>query len=374
MVKVWRHSGRVALAAVAALTFGACFEKGGADENDDPPTTTTTAAKRPSTTTTTPTPSTEAPATTAPSPTTPGKVSSTAEPGVIKGRVLDEQGDPVANATITAAGYTARSNSVKTATTGADGHYRLPITSGLYTVNGEAAVGFEGKTYRLYLHPTDGDCGQKESANGIVKDFTLKLTGLETCQTSPDPNNYGSYTGATIDLSPQLSGLPGDAKLTLSLSPVGALADGSPGKTLTVTKTVAALSNFSGALPTTRYAHDIPLGRYRITGYATQASGARQELQFGSLGTIDADASSPVAAYTFSFDPIDSLTSRGVEVTTVVVYAGAGAAPTPTPTPTSPPPTSPPPTSPPPSPTTTAADPDCPPDPSTGIPKCSSHW
>ena len=122
-----------------------------------------------------PTPATNPPATTAPKPTAttarkPAPAPSGGEANVIQGVVRDEQGDPVPGAVITAAGYSARSNTVERATTDGAGRYRLPVPEGLYTVSGLAPLNFEGKTFKeMYLHPTDGNCGQQMSAGGITR-------------------------------------------------------------------------------------------------------------------------------------------------------------------------------------------------------------
>lgn len=280
-----------------------------------------------------PTPTTAKPAPTAAAP--------GAEPNVIKGVVRDEQGDPVSNARIRIAGYTGNPNGlsaadfIRTVQTNAQGAYRISVPAGLYGISGEADLAFDGKTYKaLYLHPADGNCKQQMSDAGIVKDFVLRLTGLQQCLTNPDPKNEGNYSGASIALvheSPK--SLPGDTKLRLTLTPTGPLADGSAGKALTFTRTVAALGNLAGPLETTNKLHDIPLGRYRLTGFATLPDGSRQTLRFGPWETIGA-AVSPVAEHAVSF-PAKVMLPYGIGQGEVSVYdAGwSGSAPAPQPAP-----------------------------------------
>lgn len=268
----------------------------------------------------------------APAPRSPG-----AERNVIKGAVRDEQGDPVRGARIRIVGYTGNPNGlsgadyIKDAVTDAQGAYRLAVPAGLYGVSGEADVAYDNKTYKsLYLHPADGNCEKQMSEGGIVQDFVFRLTGLQKCLTNPDPKNEGSYSGASILLSHQSpKGLPGDARLTLTLTPTGPLADGSAGKPVTFTRTAAALVNFAGPLETTNILHDIPLGRYRLTGYATLPNGSRQDLRFGPWNTNGA-AESPVADYAFSF-PAKVMLPYGIGQAEIAVYdAGwSGSAPSP---------------------------------------------
>jgi hypothetical protein len=249
-----------------------------------------------------------------------------AEANVIKGVVRDEQGDPVPGARIRITGYTGKPNGlssadyIKTVQTDAAGAYRLAVPAGLYGISGEADLAFDGKTYKaLYLHPADGDCKQQMSNGGIVKDFALRLTGLMQCLTNPDPKNAGNYSGAAIRLvheSPK--SLPGDARITMTLTPTGPLADGSAGKALTFTRTVAALGNLAGPLETTNTLHDIPLGKYRLTGYATLADGSRQAVRFGPWEKIG-EPVSPVADYAVTF-PARTMLPYGLGDGEVSVY------------------------------------------------------
>jgi hypothetical protein len=268
---------------------------------------------------------TSPPATSKPTATTPPKPAPastrTGAANVIQGVVRDEQGDPVPNAVITAAGYTARSNNVQRATTGADGRYRIDAVEGLYTVSGHAPIVFEGKKYQeMYLHPTDNNCGEQMSAAGITKDFVLRLTGFHECKLSPDRNNEGFYNGAAVSLIPVSMTLPGSTSVTFTLTPAGPLADGSAGKPVSFTRTVAQLSNSAGKLETTSTLHDIPLGRYTITGRA-----GSQELLFGPTGGARS------ASYTVTFAPVE-MVPYGIRVNTFNVYDSAGGATTPPPT------------------------------------------
>ncbi|MEW6476251.1 MAG: carboxypeptidase regulatory-like domain-containing protein [Actinomycetota bacterium] len=265
-----------------------------------------------------------------------------AEANVIKGVVRDEQGDPVPGARIRIAGYTGKPNGLSAADfirevrTDAKGAYRLAVPAGLYGVSGEADLAFDGKTYKaLYLHPADGNCQQQMSGGGIVKDFTLRLTGFMQCLAGADPKNAGFYSGAAIALmheSPK--SLPGDAKLTLTLTPSGPLADGSTGKVLTFTRTVASVANFFGPLETTNTLHDIPLGRYRLTGSATLADGSRQAIRFGPWEKLG-EPVSPVADYVVSFPAKVSL-PYGLGQGEVSIYDAGWSGSEPVPTPVTP--------------------------------------
>ena len=260
--------------------------------------------------------------------------SSSSEANVIKGVVRDEQGDPVSGARIVIAGFTGNPNGlnaadfIKTAVTDARGAYRMSVPRGLYGISGEADVEFDSKSYKsLYLHPSDGDCEKQMSDDGIVKNFTLRLTGFMKCATSPDPENSGFYSGAAIVLLPQESSLPDDARLTFTLTPLGALADGNKGKTVKFTRTFGALRNFSGAIDTTNTLHDIPLGRYRLTGFATLSNGQRQTLLFASSNTGKAET--PTETHSVVF-PARELLPHGIGRAEISVHLAGSPAAAPT--------------------------------------------
>jgi hypothetical protein len=217
-----------------------------------------------------------------------------AEPGVVKGRVTDEQGDPIAGAAVRVTGYTGGSNGHDdNLVTNAAGEYRAEVPNGMYEVLGTGPLTFDGGTYTMNLRPTDGDCDMEELGGGIVEDLVLPLTGLDICADGADPEEYGSYSGATVNLLPLVSVAPG-ARVAVTLEPIGPLADGSTGSPITFNRTGAALTTGFGPLESTSYLADIPLGRYRITG---TADGQTLRFRVGHDGT-------PVEALEFGFEPV----------------------------------------------------------------------
>jgi hypothetical protein len=249
---------------------------------------------------------------------TSGATQSTAggpEPGVIKGTVTDEQGDPIAGAQVRLAGYTddftgTDSNLV----TDGSGMYRVEVIDGLFDVVGTATIDFEGSPYVFDLRPADGDCRPQESASGIVKDLVLELSGLDICSDEVDPTNTGSYNGATVALiHNRPRGLPAETNLVFTMEPVGPLADGSAGRTVTFTRTAAALETTFGPLDGTGSLYDIPLGRYRLSGTATLPDGSTQDLRFAlELGDV------PTESVEVGFEPYQS-PPYGIRVRTIQV-------------------------------------------------------
>lgn len=223
-----------------------------------------------------------------------------AEPGVIKGRVTDQQGDPVDGAQLRLTGHTVDFNgSDEDLVTDESGTYRVEVQDGLWEVFGTASLTFEGAEYVMNLRPADGDCEPQLSAPGIVKDFVLPLSGLAMCFDYVDPDNAGSYSGGSVYLLyGQPRALPGDTQMEFTLEPVGALADGSTGTSITFERAATAMETTFGPLDETSVLHDLPLARYRISGTATLPDGSRQVLRFAAE-----PGASPAESAEFGFEP-----------------------------------------------------------------------
>ena len=240
-----------------------------------------------------------------------------AEAHVVKGNIVDAQGDPVPNATLTISGYAGTGATVvEYASSDALGNYRMPIVSGLYTVNGEVDIDFAGQTYRFDLHPADGSCEAAYSSTGIVENFVLELSGPIACMTHPDPTNYNSYSGGTVSINADAAlSLSADATVAFTLTPTGPLADGSVGAVLTFVRTVENLLSYSGSvLDGTKYLYDVPLGTYELSGSATLPGGAVQSMYFSDGSSVE-----PATAIDVGFEARLML-PYGIRVTNVSMY------------------------------------------------------
>ena len=195
-------------------------------------------------------------------------------PNVVEGTVRTVDGRPVPGATIRIAGATgAGRGTTREATSNANGHYRIVVPLGHYNVDAFADVEYEGQTYEeIWLDRGDAPCGRVMSDKGIVRHFTLRLSGPKRCMNGLSPNNPNAYNGAYI--TALTSNFPDDAVITFNLTPLGPLADGSNGKPLRITRTGAALKKGGGPINETSFLHDIPLGRYRIAAQVRYADGA----------------------------------------------------------------------------------------------------
>ena len=203
-----------------------------------------------------------------PGPTTVPGASTVREPNVIRGRVTTETGSPISGARLRIVGYTGGrglGQEIETVTTGADGTYRYAVPTGLYEVLGEGPLDFDGRTFLFNLDPADSSCEMQLSDSGIVKDFVLRLTGLQMCFDGVDPENYLFYHGAPVQLFGSLSTAALDDIVEYRFEPAGPFADGRPGSAFTVQRTVAAHSASAGPIEGTWVLHDIPLARYTVS-------------------------------------------------------------------------------------------------------------
>ena len=236
---------------------------------------------------------------------TPGATSasqgSAAEPNVISGRVTNELGDPISGAQVRIVGYTGGASlgrEIETVVSGADGQYRYAVPRGLYEVLGQATIEFDGQSYVFDLEPADGRCEQQMSDGGIVKDLVLRLTGLKPCRRDALPDNYLSYNGAAIQLLGRITGShSSDAVVEYTLEPIGTLADGSSGRTLTMKRTIPDLSTSAGPIDSTWILYDIPLAKYRVTAALLEQDGRRVELFVSTL-----EVPTPGVSADISFD------------------------------------------------------------------------
>ncbi|QHV96723.1 hypothetical protein GJR95_17670 [Spirosoma endbachense] len=196
----------------------------------------------------------------------------TPQQGFVSGRVVDTQGNPIANASIVV-NNTQYYNHNILGRTDASGRYKLELTPGSWYIRGTTEIKFDNKRYVLDLYSeTDVAFSGTE---GAVRNLSLKIAGERT-------GEFGDvgYYGGQIEVV----GLGIDTEaVELTLQPVGALMDGMTGKSLT-------------AKPDRMYIDDVPLGKYTITA---RYGADRKPLRLRILDSDRAYGSSLTA----SFDP-----------------------------------------------------------------------
>ncbi|MEU6999217.1 carboxypeptidase-like regulatory domain-containing protein [Nonomuraea sp. NPDC046570] len=176
-----------------------------------------------------------------------------AEAGVLKGRVVDAAGDPVAGAQIVADNQLLY-NSNLVMTTDENGRYRVStdVPTATFRVTGTVTRSFEGRDYTMELTPHDDT--PFAGTDGAVRDFTWRLTGKR----SDGLGFYGSMVLFHLEsYNPQNPEVfLQDEDVVLTLTPQGPLIDGSPGEV--ITRRAERGGDGSGVL-------DVPIGRYEIT-------------------------------------------------------------------------------------------------------------
>ncbi len=172
------------------------------------------------------------------------------EKGVVKGRVVDKDGKPVANAMIVASS-TDYYNKTSTGYSDANGNYSFSLPTGIaegsYSVSGTVTLRYQNTNFNMALYPQQE--GVFSAYEGAVRDFTFRLTGPRSV--TSDANDLP--LGATLEVHAQPDNVD-DKNLEITLQPIGPLVDGSIGQTLVV------------GLPENDYRiKDIPVGKYKIT-------------------------------------------------------------------------------------------------------------
>lgn len=166
---------------------------------------------------------------------------------IASGRVTDPQGRPIAGATIVVnnALWFNRNIVLKT---GSDGSYRteLPASDSWY-VRGTTTIAYHGREYTVELKPDYP--GAFAGTAGHVVNLQWVMTG----EVAPDFGRDGFY-GGSVEIETGWD-LPDLAGVSVTLTPVGALLDGSTGTTIS-----RSVDGSAGTLAI----RDVPIGRYAI--------------------------------------------------------------------------------------------------------------
>jgi hypothetical protein len=186
------------------------------------------------------------------------------ETNVVKGRVVDSTGKPLAGAQVVADNQLLYDANVE-GVTGADGTYRLELGRAATTWNVSARFQrqYNGQTYTFDLHPSNPN--SFATNEGAIRDFAWRLTGPRA--------EGGTYGGMVLfDLTVYVDAEDPNTPLArenveLTLTPEGPLVDGSTGAPLTARGTNSG-DGFG--------LQDVAIGRYTVTArYAPQGKPAR---------------------------------------------------------------------------------------------------
>lgn len=157
-----------------------------------------------------------------PAPTAPASTDSKVEPYVVKGRIVNAQGQPVAGAEVWA-DNTFLYNSNILGATDKNGYYRLPLpdVNTTYRMGARLDTEFQGKSLSFSMEPKPNHAFA--GSDGAIRDFTLDINIGEV-----EVHSWDSFYPEDED-APWFE----MHEVELTLKPVGNLVDGSAGSTIT---------------------------------------------------------------------------------------------------------------------------------------------
>lgn len=215
-------------------------------------------------------------------------------PGVLtyyfaKGRVLGQDGQPItapdARIEVMVHGFDQKGDDITlTPKPDADGYYVQQLPEGTYRpVIAHVEVPFRGRDYTFTLEPKVETSRPWEASEGMLQDFTWKLTGLRPGQredkSHPEPWYGGSITAKyhafREDLDRTVPSPPANAKVIFTLTPEGDAIDGKPAQTRTFEREYDLLIGLHEPL-----LQDLPIAWYRIQAQEIHPDGRRLTLLF----------------------------------------------------------------------------------------------
>lgn len=213
-----------------------------------------------------------------------------ARAGFLVGTIRDAEGKPLKDATyrVQVVGFTAAGErSQFDVAVDENGKFTERLPAGIYHVYGWVTLDYHDREYKLPLCAMDGQTDEvaRDVADGIVKDFRLKLSGRKPGKEKKSPN---SYWGGVLDVGEVWANnalvrlYPVGSTIQFTLTAEGPLVDGSVGKERTFEYKLAKPDDDMRG-NATRFI-DVPLGAYTMTATLTEPSGAKHSL---SLATGD---------------------------------------------------------------------------------------
>jgi hypothetical protein len=216
-----------------------------------------------------------------------GAASEQPEPYVVKGRVVNPQGDPIQDALITIDNQLLY-NSNSQAKTKADGSYRIELTklAATYMAYAEYSTIYEGVKHSVDLLPDDDS--PFAGNEGAVRNFTIKLNS------STGTGGSGEVLFYMMDLIHPLDPVlepPSRDDVMMTLEPVGTMLDGTTGGKSIVGR--GSPSNNGYGL------HNVPIGKYKVSAVYAPPGAEPQPLLIRIVrpGYDDAFAESVVAEF-----------------------------------------------------------------------------
>lgn len=176
----------------------------------------------------------------------------TVQKGIAKGKVTNANGSPIINANVVIENTVFYASYVH-AVTNAKGEYSVQVPNGSWKASVQIEKVFEGNTYKFDLHPDNEN--PFAGTEGAVRNFTWKLSGAKP---------GGGFYGSTVAVYPDILSGISEQDIELKLVPVGNLADGSTGATITKKLADAGGGEYGVT--------DVPVGKYIISARNTSTN------------------------------------------------------------------------------------------------------
>ena len=222
-------------------------------------------------------------------PAAPAAAAAKSAAGIVSGRVLEEGGNPInvpgAKITLALWGVATKSGEKVSFSpkVNPDGTFSQTVPEGSYHFGfAHLDIAFNGKPFMLDLEPVGDDHSDRDSAPGIVQNYTWKLTGVRPGHEANEAN-FTNWYGASVnmrfggyrnDIKKSVPPGPAGAKYVFTLIPTSNLIDGKPGKPLSFTREMDPLL---GGLKNGNLA-DIPIADYTVTGEEIAPDGSHKPL------------------------------------------------------------------------------------------------
>jgi hypothetical protein len=197
----------------------------------------------------------------------------TKKPGKIRGYVKDTKGNLLRGAAIGLGSIRIGSSRVVTQTvTDTNGYYELDLALNSNKFHFAAyAVDYGGGKAAMALHPADGSIEDNPPGEGGVENFVLLPYGIADRAMLAENSNYGaSFYGGSIALFINVGYIGGNdsinqgrfypgSQIEITLTPLGALIDGSVSKTFVIRKKIGEDTRNE------LFINNVPVGKYKIS-------------------------------------------------------------------------------------------------------------
>lgn len=214
----------------------------------------------------------------------------TAQSGYATGRILGTDGAPIqiagAQVSINIQGVSSAGERVSyNPSPKPDGTYRTRLADGVYHVpTARLQIVYSGEKFAYNLVALNGPMGDTDSSDGLYCDFVWRINGpIPLYEANPEESTHTHWFGGSIgiqyltyreDTDRGVRGPEDGSRFAFRLQPHGPIIDGSTSEEL-----ARELVLTNGWIRPSAL-HDIPAGKYTLTGSVTEPGGQPTTLEF----------------------------------------------------------------------------------------------